>query len=206
MSLSRKQQERETRKKLILEGALKVFKDLGLERATMDEIARVAGFGKATLYYYYKSKEEIFNTILLEGWKNLWLSLDDLDVQSNRPRKTFISLLKRIAEKVNEERVLYEFLFFAPKALPAEHRDQGEWKIYQTKLYDLLTILIDAGIREGQFPQMDTRIVLKTMGGIFHGLVFLGDDRDSITEEQIETMLETLLKKEQQPSAVHGHG
>ena len=74
MDLSRKEQERETRKKLILEGALKVFKDLGLERATMDEIARVAGFGKATLYYYYSSKEEIFNTILLEGWKSLWLT------------------------------------------------------------------------------------------------------------------------------------
>lgn len=206
MSLNRKQQERETRKKLILEAALKVFKDQGLERATMDEIAGVAGFGKATLYYYYSSKEEIFNTILLEGWKSMWLNLDNLDVEGKSPRKAFISLLKRIAELVNEERALYEFLFFAPKALPAEHREHGEWKIYQTKLYDLLTILIDAGIREGQFPQMDTRIVLKTMGGIFHGLVFLGDDRDSITEEQIETMLETLLKKEQVPTNIHGHG
>lgn len=203
MRLNRKEQERENRKQLILEGALKVFKDLGLERATMDEIARVAGFGKATLYYYYKSKEEIFHTILLEGWKTLWLNLDNLNVEGKSPRKAFISLLKRIAELVNEERALYEFLFFAPKALPPEQRESGEWKIYQTKLYDLLSILIEAGIRDGQFPQMDTRLVLKAMGGIFHGLVFLGDDRSSISEEEIEIMLNSLLNKNEQAHSLH---
>jgi AcrR family transcriptional regulator len=203
VELNRKQLERENRKKLILSGALKVFKERGLERATMDEIARDAGFGKATLYYYYKSKEEIFNTILLEGWKNLWLNLADLNVKKQSPRKTFISLLKRIAELVNEDRVLYEFLFVAPKALPLEQRDSGEWKIYQTKLYDLLTILIEAGIQKGQFPQMEPRLVLKAMGGIFHGLVFMGDDRNAISEEEIENMLNSLLKKNKQAKALH---
>ncbi|MCF7806931.1 MAG: TetR/AcrR family transcriptional regulator [Candidatus Marinimicrobia bacterium] len=203
MSLNRKELERETRKKLILASALKVFKDLGLERATMDEIAKVAGFGKATLYYYYHSKEEIFNTILLEGWKNMWTSLKEFDVAGKSPRKAFISLLKRIAELVNEDRPLFEFLFFAPKALPAEYREKGEWRVYQNRLYDLLTLMIEAGIKEGQFPQMDTRLVLKAMGGIFHGLVFLGDDRDTITEAEIEEMLGTLLRKDKQAPVAH---
>ena len=205
MDLSRKEQERETRKKLILEGALRVFKDLGLERATMDEIARVAGFGKATLYYYYKSKEEIFHTILLEGWKNLWSSLDELDLEGQSPRKAFVGLLRRIAEQVNEKRTLYEFLFFAPKSLSPQQQATGEWKIYQTKLYDLLTILIEAGIREGQFPQMEPRLVLKAMGGIFHGMVFLGEDRSTITEEEIEIMLNSLLKKNEQTVGLPHH-
>lgn len=205
MTTTRKELEREQRQKLILESALKVFKDKGLDHATMDEIAKVAGFGKASLYYYYKSKEEIFNTILLEGWKNMWSSLNNFNVQGKSPRKAFISLLKRIAELVNEDRALFEFLFFAPKALPAEQRDTGEWKTYQNRLYDLLTLMIDAGIKEGQFPQMDTRLVLKAMGGIFHGLVFLGDDRDSITEEEIEEMLGTLLRKDEQAPMAHQH-
>ena len=45
-------EERELRRKRILEGALEVFHKNGLEGATMDEIAHEAGFGKATLYYY----------------------------------------------------------------------------------------------------------------------------------------------------------
>ncbi len=78
MTISRKQEEREARKKLILNSALKVFKTKGLEHATMDEIALEADFGKATLYYYFKSKEEIFNTILLNGWVTLWDGIEDV--------------------------------------------------------------------------------------------------------------------------------
>ena len=62
----RKLQERKIRKELILKSAIEVFKSKGLDGATMDEIAQNAGFGKATLYYYFKSKEEIFNSMLSE--------------------------------------------------------------------------------------------------------------------------------------------
>ena len=48
------------RKERILSGALEVFKSKGLEGATMDEIASRSGFGKATLYYYFKSKKMFF--------------------------------------------------------------------------------------------------------------------------------------------------
>ena len=54
----RQLEERKMRKTRILLGALSVFKSKGLEGATMDEIATQSGFGKATLYYYFKSKED----------------------------------------------------------------------------------------------------------------------------------------------------
>ncbi len=57
MTTDRKAAEREARQKLILKGALTVFKEKGIEGAKIDEIAREAGFGKATLYYYFSSKE-----------------------------------------------------------------------------------------------------------------------------------------------------
>ena len=61
----RQNEEREARKQRILKGALEVFKASGLEGATMDQIAQNSGFGKATLYYYFKSKEEVFSAILV---------------------------------------------------------------------------------------------------------------------------------------------
>ena len=73
MSISERQlEERKMRKDRILDGALEVFKDKGLEGATMDEIANSSGFGKATLYYYFKSKEDVFSAILSEGWMKIW--------------------------------------------------------------------------------------------------------------------------------------
>ena len=60
MLSERQKEERNTRKKSILNGALKVFKSYGIEKTTMDEIAAESGFGKATLYYYFSSKDEVF--------------------------------------------------------------------------------------------------------------------------------------------------
>jgi len=45
----------------IIAAAKRVFQKWGLKKATMDEIAAEAGKAKSTLYYYYQSKEEIFD-------------------------------------------------------------------------------------------------------------------------------------------------
>jgi len=191
----RKSAERVARQVRILQGALAVFKEKGLEGAKIDEIARVSGFGKATLYYYFTSKEEIFNALLLHGWLSLWRELEDTIAGGDSPRSTFISMLKKIAETVNTDRPLYEFLFQAPKSFTTEENERSEWKAYQNRLYKVLMELIEQGIQEGEFPQMEPRLILKAMGGLFHGLVFWGADRGSITENEIEEMLGNLLGK-----------
>ena len=86
-------EEREARKQRILDGALNVFKANGIEGATMDHIAQESGFGKATLYYYFKSKEDVFSEILEAGWKNIWESLEPIITDQGSPRNSFIKLL-----------------------------------------------------------------------------------------------------------------
>jgi AcrR family transcriptional regulator len=48
----------------IIDTAQKLFQQYGLQKTTMEDIARAMGKGKSTLYYYYKSKEEIFDAVL----------------------------------------------------------------------------------------------------------------------------------------------
>ena len=52
---------------LIVDTAEKMFQSFGLEKTIMDQIAKEAGYSKATIYAYFKSKEEIFNFIILRG-------------------------------------------------------------------------------------------------------------------------------------------
>ncbi|KAA0917462.1 TetR/AcrR family transcriptional regulator [Aquicoccus porphyridii] len=47
----------------VLEGARKVFMADGFERASVDDIARVAGVSKATLYSYFPDKALLFTEI-----------------------------------------------------------------------------------------------------------------------------------------------
>ena len=53
-------------KKLIFEAAINIFSNCGYNGATMDDIALKAGVAKGTLYYHFKSKEEIEAVIFAE--------------------------------------------------------------------------------------------------------------------------------------------
>lgn len=63
----RKQREKEQRINQIIEAAEKVFLSRGLDNATMDEVAQACELSKATLYLYFKSKEELFAALAFHG-------------------------------------------------------------------------------------------------------------------------------------------
>jgi len=53
-----------SKRRQILEGARKVFMDLGFDGASMGEIARAAGVSKGTLYVYFADKSRLFEAIV----------------------------------------------------------------------------------------------------------------------------------------------
>ena len=191
MPISQRQlEERKMRQDRILEGALSVFKEKGLEGATMDQIASAAGFGKATLYYYFKSKEEVLSAILVDGWQNIWESLEPVIAEEGSPRKTFVNVLIKIAENAQKRPGLFEFLFNVPKAIKLE--DQP-WKDYQHKLYAIIQGLLEDGVKQGEFPKVDPQLMFKALGGLFMGLVFMGDRKEPVTDKDVESLLNELI-------------
>jgi AcrR family transcriptional regulator len=58
--------EDSSKRRQILEGARKVFMDLGFDGASMGEIARSAGVSKGTLYVYFADKSRLFEAIVEE--------------------------------------------------------------------------------------------------------------------------------------------
>ena len=178
------------RQERILLGALTVFKARGLEGATMDEIANESGFGKATLYYYFKSKEEVFSAILKEGWEEIWHSLEPIIAEQDSPRKTFVNVLIKIAENAQSRPGLFEFLFNVPKAIKL---DEQPWKDYQHRLYTVLQELLEDGVSKGEFPKVQPQLMFKALGGLFMGLVFMGDRKKPVTDKEVESLLNELI-------------
>jgi AcrR family transcriptional regulator len=56
--------EDSSKRRQILDGARKVFMDLGFDGASMGEIARAAGVSKGTLYVYFADKNRLFEAIV----------------------------------------------------------------------------------------------------------------------------------------------
>ena len=50
----------------ILQAASETFARFGYEKTTLDDIGRAVGLNKASLYYYYKNKEELFTEVILK--------------------------------------------------------------------------------------------------------------------------------------------
>jgi AcrR family transcriptional regulator len=56
--------EDSAKRRQILDGARKVFMNLGFDGASMNEIARSAGVSKGTLYVYFADKSRLFEAIV----------------------------------------------------------------------------------------------------------------------------------------------
>ena len=63
----RREREKEQRRNDIIDAAEKVFFARGWQTATMDDVAGAAELSKATLYLYFKNKEELYAAILSRG-------------------------------------------------------------------------------------------------------------------------------------------
>jgi AcrR family transcriptional regulator len=59
--------EESSKRRQILNGACKVFLDLGFDGASMGDIARAAGVSKGTLYFYFADKCRLFEAIVEEA-------------------------------------------------------------------------------------------------------------------------------------------
>jgi AcrR family transcriptional regulator len=59
-------EEESAKRRQILDGARKVFMDLGFDGASMGEIARACGVSKGTLYVYFADKYRLFEAIVEE--------------------------------------------------------------------------------------------------------------------------------------------
>jgi len=190
MLSKRQEEQRKLRKQSILDGALKVFKTHGIEKTTMDEIALESGFGKATLYYYFASKDEVFIAIMEDGWKKLWEGIESKIVEELDPRKKFMGIIKTMANIVRDNRILYGFLFTAPNHIQDESKQI--WKTYQERLYAILKSIIEEGIKKKEFIDLNPGMLMKAIGGLFHGLLI--ENEDDLDEKEFELMLRNFLR------------
>ncbi|MBU2493194.1 MAG: TetR/AcrR family transcriptional regulator [Bacteroidetes bacterium] len=92
-------------KKSIIEAAKRVFQKWGLHKTTMEDIAHEAGKGKSTLYYYYKSKDEIFEAMITDEFSNIIIkaktSVSKVSSSKEKLKKYIATMLTEIKKTVS---------------------------------------------------------------------------------------------------------
>lgn len=75
----RRQRERQLRAEQIESAAQKIFMEKGYQAATIQGIAREAELSIGTIYFYFKTKEEIFASINLKIIEKVGVGLDEIN-------------------------------------------------------------------------------------------------------------------------------
>ena len=65
--MDRKDAERQSRQAFIVDSARRLIFERGLEAASMDDIARAAGYTRRTLYAYFRSRDDVCLQVFLAG-------------------------------------------------------------------------------------------------------------------------------------------
>lgn len=73
----RKKEPESVHRGSIAAAAERLFAEKGIEQTTMDDIARQAGYSKATLYVYFKNKEAIVAVLVLESMTKLYACIHE---------------------------------------------------------------------------------------------------------------------------------
>ena len=68
----RKKEPRSVHRENIVSAASALFMERGIAATSMDDIAKAAGYSKATLYVYFENKEEIVGILVLNSMKKLY--------------------------------------------------------------------------------------------------------------------------------------
>ena len=87
-------------KKAIFEAAINVFATSGYNGSTVDEIASKANVAKGTLYYNFKSKEEIFNFVISKGLEIWHEKLTDIENLEDEPIEKLKKLFKMVMSQL----------------------------------------------------------------------------------------------------------
>ena len=93
-----------------IQAAKKLFRQFGLHKTTMEDIAKAMGRGKSTLYYYYKSKDEIFIEVIMqeieEVFKTTKNAIDKVVTAEEKLKIYFSVSLKAVKSKA----ILYKII------------------------------------------------------------------------------------------------
>ena len=172
--LNRKVREHLTRRKEILLAAEKLFAAKGFFPTTMSEIAQEAQFGTGTLYNYFKSKEDLYFTLI-----------DEKTSEINAPVKAELSKKMSAVERIEKIlRIQFEFIernkdFFR---IYVSERSRFEWTVRDdlgkgihekmVAYIHLLAQVMKQGIKDGTFKPKDPMDLAHAMVGIVNSFVF----------------------------------
>lgn len=180
----------------ILKEARKLFQQFGIKKTTMEDIAKSMGKGKSTLYYYYCSKEDIFDAVILKEMDEVFhcvkQAVEKADSAEEKLKTFTLSKIKAVQKRANLYKIVRGEMQDTMRCMKHLH---AEYDMQETKLVKEILVF---GISNGEFAKeikKDLDILPSVMVSSLRGLerdMFI-DNKYAKLESRMESIMGILM-------------
>ncbi len=178
------EEEQAKRRHEIFHQVVNLFLKKGFQETSMREIAEAAGLGKSTLYDYFKTKEEILVYFFEDSFNDLTEAAQTLAMQNISADKRLRQVMEMYLENMQTNKHLFLKLTLESQRLKLDSQKQiqGNRHAFQ----DLIRALIEEGIREGVFREVNAllaaRLLISAISPVIFGSRFTGTPKDMLKD------------------------
>lgn len=142
------------KKEEIIKGAKTLFTQYGLKKVSMDEIAKISGVTKKTIYSYFKDKNELIKYFIYEEIDNMKSIVNKIDEKDLSPTDKTQEMIYTLLEYRKENQLLKKIseeseLFQTKTAKECE-------EIFTKSIITEIKKLLDRGIANKDIKKCDT--------------------------------------------------
>jgi AcrR family transcriptional regulator len=177
----------------IIEASRNIFSRFGFRKTTMDEIAQSMGKGKSSIYYYFKSKEEIYVAVIEHEAEYLrqevLKSISKVDNSADKLRCYVLTRMKTLRKVSNFYRAVHTKV-----ASDYDFIETIRTK-YDREEISLLQSILEEGVKKGVFrvkePEIASIGIFTALKGLEIPMFWSNQKKDA--ENQLEELLNLLF-------------
>ena len=178
----------EKKRRLIAQTAARLFATRPFHKVKLDDVAAAAKVGKGTLYIYFPSKEDLYFSLIYDGFEAL---VDGLTASLGRGDLPPREAMRRIVRELTRFAFAHPHLFELVRSAGAV-MTRGKFPAKRRELTDLIERTIRRGNAAGEFDDPHPEITALTVPGYVRSIMVFGPKglEEEIVAGQIERLIE----------------
>jgi AcrR family transcriptional regulator len=187
----------------IAQAAKEVFAEHGYQRATLEEIAQRAGMSKATIYLYYRNKDDLFLHVVEELITTVMAATAQEAVTPKPPLEKLYGMVRGKIEFYEREREFFRIYLNEKQGLEVAPKDPHKRAVRDMYLQGVHTLagVVQEGIDAGVLRPLDSQRLAFFLQEMISNVLeqrILGDI-DTAVEADVELVLSLFLDGARQP-------
>lgn len=185
----RKKEPRSVHRENIVSAASTLFMEKGIAATSMDDIAKAAGYSKATLYVYFENKEEIVGILALNSMKKLYDYISSALIQHETTKARYDFICRGLVQYQEEFPFYFKMVldkinidFESKEYLPEERETYQIGEEINEKIKNFLL----SGMEKGDLRNdLDIMPAIFNFWGMISGIIQLAANKEEYIKKSM---------------------